>query len=150
MFKFVYISIRASLTQSKIDLETNKKLPIDSAGDANVNVTTETKDVKSTKAAHNLPSNVTTVGVGGATEKDGNAQQNPNHIPESRETSDGLAFDEMIKKVQEPAGTGGGKQDSPAKRGKCRNNLLSAHGRTEDGMCLVEKVMKFRGKGDNR
>ena len=56
----------------------------------------------------------------------------------------------MIKKVQEPAGTGGGKQDSPAKRGKCRNNLLSAHGRTEDGMCFVEKVMKFRGKGDNR
>ena len=109
MFKFVYISIRASLTQSKIDLETNNKLPIDSAGDANVNVTTETKVVKSTKAAHNLPSNVTTVGVGGATEKDGNAQQHPNHIPEARETSDGSTFDELIKNIQEPAGTGDSK-----------------------------------------
>ena len=81
------------------------------------------------------------IGAKGTTEKKGKAEQQPklngqveeNRNMEAGTTRLGLKFDKMIKN-----------------RGKTVKALLESHGRTEDGMCIVEKVMSLRGKGENK
>ena len=80
-------------------------------------------------------------GAGGANKKDGKAENQP------ASSQEGVDFDKLTSNLPDM----NGKQVSPGnKRGKSHKALLTAHKRTEDGVCLVEQVVSIRGKGAKR
>ena len=85
-------------------------------------------------------------GAGGTSGKDDNA------VKQNQSTQEGLDFDKIAGSVPDLNRERNVlQQKSPgSSRGKSHTALLKAYKRTKNGMCLVEKVMSVKGKGDKK